>query len=172
MLHLIQPDHIVIVIFSALLIMAALHDATSFRIPNWVSVAIAALYPLHAVYSPLGIDWLAALALAVGVFVVGVLLFVRGIVGGGDVKLLTAVSLWAGTEFGAQLMIVTAVIGGVMALIMISPARHVLVHAYDHLGRGGNGNPYQDNQLPYGIAIAAGGLAVALTLLNGGGVAL
>lgn len=165
MLNLIHPDQIVIAAFAGLLILAALHDATRFRIPNWASVSIGVLYPVHCLLSPVSVDWVSALALASVVFAVGLILFARGIVGGGDVKFLTAAVLWAGGAHGATMLIVMALTGGGMALIMMSPARHVLVHAYDRFG--GDGNPFAANQLPYGIAIAAGGFAVALKLANG-----
>lgn len=164
--YLPHPDTAVIAIFSALLVLAAGHDAVRFRIPNWASIAIAAIYPLHVLSSPSGVAWGAALGLAAVVFAIGLILFARGIVGGGDVKLLTATALWAGVEHGADFLAVTVLAGGALSLVLLMPAaRNVLAHAYDCFGAGGAGNPIADKQVPYGIAIAVGGLACAVLMV-------
>ena len=55
------------------------------------------------------------------VFVAGALLFSRGLIGGGDVKLLTAATLWAGPGLTPALLIVTALLGGLLTLALLSP---------------------------------------------------
>lgn len=168
MLHVPTPDALAIAVFTAILVIAAGHDAIRFRIPNWASLAIALLYPFHVLTSPTAIEWAFAAGLAVAVLGVGLVLFARGILGGGDVKLLSAAMLWAGSEHGAGFLAVTALAGGAMALLVMLPStRHVLAHAYDRFGAGGTGNPIANRQLPYGVAIAVGGLAVAVMLARG-----
>src|SRR5215510_7126588 len=90
-------------------------DIRERRIPNVVTVAgvVAALVlRLSAGVGPM-LDGLAAAGL---VLLVGLLPFVLGILGGGDVKLLAAVGAFMGTDrlFGALLVI--AAVGGVLAL--------------------------------------------------------
>lgn len=162
MLNHLHPDHVIVACFAGLLVLAAVNDATRFRIPNWASVSVAALYPLHVMLSPVPVAWGSAVVLAVVLFAFGAVLFARGIVGGGDVKFLAATALWSGVEHSATLLVVMAFTGGAMALAMMGPVRELLVHAYDRFG--GDGNPVADNMLPYGIAIAAGGFAVAVKL--------
>ena len=66
--------------------------------------------------SPMPVAWLGALAVAAAVFVFGFVLFARQLIGGGDVKLIAAVSLWAGPEHLALFALVTSLAGGVLAL--------------------------------------------------------
>ena len=54
------------------------------------------LWPLYFAAAPSLAAALAAIGCALAVFIVGALLFARGYLGGGDVKLLTAATLWAG----------------------------------------------------------------------------
>src|SRR3546814_1397676 len=49
----------------------------------------------------------------------GILAFARGWFGGGDVKMLAAVSLWAGPAHLSLLLLVTALAGGLLSLIIL-----------------------------------------------------
>lgn len=168
MLSIPHPDTVAIAVFSALLVIAAGHDAARFRIPNWISIAVAAVYPIHVLASPAGVAWGAALGLAGAAFILGLILFARGIVGGGDVKLAAVTALWAGVEHGADFLALTALAGGALSLVLLMPAaRNVLAHAYDRFGAAGTGNPIADKQVPYGIAIAVGGVAAAVRMAAG-----
>lgn len=102
----------------ALLIVAALWDLVRMEIPDWISLALLALAVLHA--------WFAAgpglfprlLALAVMV-AVGLLLFARGWMGGGDVKLLMATAPLVGWPGLLAQIGGIAVAGGVLAVVML-----------------------------------------------------
>ena len=100
----------------ALLALAALIDLRERRIPNWLTGGVAALYPLYVLASPMPIAWLGALAVAAAIFMFGFVLFARQLIGGGDVKLIAAVSLWTGLEHLALFALVTSLAGGVLAL--------------------------------------------------------
>ncbi len=73
-----------------LLILAALTDLRERRIPNWLNGAVAALYPVYLLLSPVPVAWPGALAVSLLVGLVGLAMFARELVGGGDVKLITA----------------------------------------------------------------------------------
>ena len=64
---------------------------------------------------------LGAIGCALAVFLVGAVLFARGWLGGGDVKLLTAATLWAGPAGTPALLVLTGVLGGVLALFLLMP---------------------------------------------------
>ena len=102
-----------------LLGLAALKDVWERRIPNRLTGALAALYPVYVLVSPTPVVWLPALGLAAAVFVVGFGLFARELIGGGDVKLLAALSLWAGPEQFVWFILVTSVAGGALSLIAL-----------------------------------------------------
>lgn len=171
---------------AALLTLAALIDLRERRIPNWLTGSIAALYPIYVLASPLPVTWLGALAAASAVFLFGLVLFGRQLIGGGDVKLIAAMTLWAGLDHLALFALVTSLAGGGLALGSLwcrswhgaigahlaalgwnlAPAgrtRHDPTAASE--GRDAS-NPIDrpPPTLPYGVAIAAGGLAVIAQL--------
>src|SRR5260370_24293776 len=83
--------------FAGLMTTAAVEDFRRLMIPNALTLALCVLWPLHLATAPT-ITLAAALGAAgcgLAVFLAGALLFSRGLVGGGDVKLLTAATLWA-----------------------------------------------------------------------------
>jgi prepilin peptidase CpaA len=158
--HLI--DWIAILVLVAALIAAGISDAVTLLIPNRYPAAIVLAYVFYAIGKPAPF-WLHGAAVGVAFFVVGALMFDRGIFGGGDVKLLTASALWAGFDQLPLLLFVTAIGGGVLALAQLSPL-HRLMPA-----RAG-GPPVGDDlrsklrqPIPFGIAIAVAGMSVALT---------
>ena len=86
------------------------------------------------------------LGVALGVFIVLAGLFAAGMMGGGDVKLLTALALWIEPMAFMQLLVIMAIAGGVLTIVM--GAWHFLQNTKDRLA------------IPYGVAIAFGGLWV------------
>jgi prepilin peptidase CpaA len=152
----------VIAVFVGLLVAAALNDLCVYRIPNWLVIAIVALYPVFVISTELQIDWLLALAGAAGAFAIGFALFSFGVMGGGDVKLISATALWAGPTHLIEFLFVTAIIGGLMSIIMVTPARLALASAFDTIGLHRPREILLANVLPYGVAIAFGGVVVGL----------
>ena len=98
---------------------------------------------------------IAALAAAGIALIVCFGLYSFRIVGAGDAKLFIALSLFAGLKFLAVLALATALAGGLMvvALLLVQPRRILLLITT----RGQLG---QSKGLPYGVAIALGGLLV------------
>lgn len=149
----------VVTLFFGLVALAALSDVSSLRIPNRICAALAGLYPVYvlAAHQP---DWLLAVGIAVAVFVVGAVLFGFGVVGGGDVKLLAAIALWAGPQFILELMLMTSLIGGAIAIMMMTSVRFVLADAFQCLGARDAEATMLGRSIPYGVAIAAGAYLV------------
>jgi prepilin peptidase CpaA len=85
------------IVFAGLLLAAAVFDGRSYRIPNWISVALAVLFAVAAAVSgePLAGFW-PHLALGIAVLLVGYLLYRFTGMGAGDAKLAAAAVLWAG----------------------------------------------------------------------------
>jgi prepilin peptidase CpaA len=173
----------------ALLALAALIDIRERRIPNWLTGSVAALYPLYVLASPMPVAWLGALAIAAAVFLFGFVLFARQLIGGGDVKLIAAVTLWTGLDHLVLFALVTSLAGGGLALGSLCYRRwHGLIDAHiAALGwnlapagtrhAGSAASEASDGiastsiepaplTLPYGVAIAAGGLAVVAQLIK------
>lgn len=145
-------------------LVAAVWDVRSLTIPNAVPALIAALFLPYAIAADLG--WpqaLIAAGLALCVFAAGFGLFAAGLTGGGDVKLLAAVSLWAGPGDLATLLLATALAGAGLALLLVVPP---LAQAMRALRRGTPAAAAPRNAMPYGVAITAGTLVFALGRLG------
>jgi prepilin peptidase CpaA len=149
----------------ALLIGAGAQDLRTMHIANGFSLAIVGLFVVWAggavaagQMAPL------TLALTVGcafiVFIVGAAAFAAGALGGGDVKLLAAVSLFAGPARLVDLLAVTAIAGGLLGLAVLAGAP-IGQPAVGPSTAGGPLRARLRGGLPYGPAIAAGGLWIA-----------
>lgn len=156
-------DHLLILLFLGLICWAALRDAMAFRIPNWVSAGILLLYPLHVLASDAAIDWQSGLITGGLMFLAGFIVFAKGICGGGDVKLLSAASLWAGTTLLFPLLMVMALTGGVLS----GAAWMSSVERRRRRPQADQAPSLADTHVPYGIAISFGAALVGLHLLNG-----
>ncbi|MBT4427940.1 MAG: hypothetical protein HOC88_13640 [Rhodospirillaceae bacterium] len=155
-------DLIPLAVLAALLVTAAVGDVRKYIIPNWISIAVAALYPAYVMLHPQPVDWIGGIFVALCLFGVGFLLHAMGVMGGGDVKLLAAAGLWAGTQYLIPLLLIMAISGGVLAIVVMSVRRcRVHVRRYRTRPRRGEGH------LPYGVAIAAGGMTVSVLLAAG-----
>lgn len=150
--------------FTVLMAAAAFEDFRRFTIPNWLTLGICALWPVSQLAAPSAAGAIGGLACGLAVFVVGAVLFARGYIGGGDVKLLAAAALWAGPALLPSLLIVTGLLGGVLALILLSPVGAFLVSGTRaQLGfAAAPETAVTSTPVAYGIAIAAASLIVIL----------
>jgi prepilin peptidase CpaA len=123
-----------------------------------VVLGLCTLWPLQLAAAPvISLAGSAAAALcAAAVFGAGALLFSRGLMGGGDVKLLTAATLWAGPALTPELLIVTAVLGGLLALALFAPPALRAVFAPAPTAAA------MRMPVPYGVAIAGAALIVTI----------
>ncbi|KQO76968.1 prepilin peptidase [Rhizobium sp. Leaf262] len=148
-------------IFSILplcLAFAALTDLISMKISNRVSaillVSFFAISPFTSLsWGDIGLSFLAAML----VFSICFSLFALNVMGGGDAKLLTACSVWFGLNLSLAVFVLSvAVFGGLLTIaILMLRSRSQEIMA--------SGLPIPDSLLvakkvPYGIAIAIGGL--------------
>lgn len=150
-------------LYLGLLLVAARSDLAEFRIPNRLNLAIALLYPAHVLAAPAAVPWAVAIGIAMATLLAGLLPFRFGWIGGGDVKLLAAAALWAGPSGYPVLLIGTALAGGLMALAMLPPMRVGFAWACHTVGAVDARDAILGKTMPYGIAIAIGGTAAALT---------
>ena len=153
-----------LVLFAAVLVWGATSDLLWLRIPNWVVVTIAALYPIYLLSAAQPVAWQGALVLAGLVFAIGFGLYSFRLLGGGDVKLLAVVALWAGPVQITAFMLSTAIIGGLLAMVATTPLRLLLPYMAAATGVDADVRQLMKLQIPYGVAIAAGGLFVAARL--------
>ena len=133
---------------AAVLIVAAIIDVRTFTISNRLNATVALGAPLY---------WLSiamtpwpgmAIQLAAGGIVFALLAgaFYAGMMGGGDVKLASALALWFSPAGTVKFLVLMSIAGGVLTLGILGW----------HRARKRDGRP----EIPYGVAIAFGALAI------------
>lgn len=138
----------------ACLVAAAIADMRHFQIPDSLSVALLATAIGHGLATP-GFGWLSHAASVAVMFGTGLLLFSRGLMGGGDIKLLVALAGWTGLAGLPLQLAMVAIAGGGLALVLLI-ARQGLAAA----GRPAQALPMMfrsDAPVPYALAILVGG---------------
>jgi prepilin peptidase CpaA len=129
----------------ALLVVAAAYDLRSFRIPNPIPVALIALFAVSAAIGVQGTlsPHFASFGIA---SLLGFGLFAGHIWGGGDTKLISAFALFLTPSDLGRFLLVTTLVGGVIALLVLLAERMA-------------NDPRMDRvSIPYGLALAIGGL--------------
>lgn len=151
-----------------LLLHVATIDVATRSIPNEVCLALALLGIAGQLPSSIqvGVSLIAAAILFLLLFV----LYARGGIGGGDVKLLVALAVGLPPSGVMQLLTVTVLAGGVLALghLMmrhlpyprLAPAGSSLVRRIYAIERWRH---LRHAPLPYGVAIACGGIWTILS---------
>lgn len=109
--------------YCTLLLVAAVFDAWKYVIPNRVSIGLAGLFLVTAPFLPIPVDWLSHLGAGGAALAAGMVFFALGWLGGGDVKLVAAVSLWTGFEYLLEFLVYASLAGGVLALLLILARR-------------------------------------------------
>lgn len=140
-------------VFYTMLLLAALQDLAALRISNVFPALALILFVawLFANGVPATI-WQNGIVFA-AVFAIGLLLFAIHWLGGGDVKLLAAASIWFDFSGGLLLLIYVALCGGVLGLALIL-GRRVTTERFRR--RSGWPAVQIGGPIPYGVAIAAG----------------
>ena len=175
---------VALTIFVALLLWAAVSDFRRFIIPNQVSLGILALYPVYVLSAPEQVHWQFALVMAAVFFVVGFVMYLVRAMGAGDAKLLPVVMLWVGPKDFTAFMVV--LLGSAFVLAFVVGARTALAQIRANDAAAADGGtavalsaparvvrfiaelrhvPFLKIQVPYGVAIAAGGAWVAINAL-------
>jgi prepilin peptidase CpaA len=133
---------------AALLVLAAIIDVRTFTISNRLNLTVALLAPLYWLSVALS-PWpeiAIQLAAAATVFVILAGAFYAGMMGGGDVKLAAALALWFPPASTIKFLVLMSLAGGVLTLVVLA----------FHRARRREGRP----EIPYGVAIAFGALAI------------
>lgn len=162
---MLHPETFALTLFGVVMVIAAFEDFRRLVIPNLLPIVLCAGWPIYFAAAPSLFGALSAIGCALAVFLVGAVLFARGYLGGGDVKLLSAATLWAGPAGTPALLILTSVLGGTLALFLLLPigsqmtaaARLMLGQPSIPAGRG------LAAPVPYGVAIAGAALIVILS---------
>lgn len=137
-----------LIVLATLLVVAAIIDVRTFTISNKLNLAVALLAPVYWLAVPVTLwpEVPIQIAGAVIVFLVLAAAFYAGMMGGGDVKLAAAIALWFPPGLTIKFLVLMSVAGGVLTLALLAW----------HRAKHREGRP----EIPYGVAIAFGGLAI------------
>jgi prepilin peptidase CpaA len=145
---------------AAVLVRLALGDLLHRRLRNRLIVWYAGLCPVALLTSGAsGQQWLQHGLVAVVGFLVLLALFAARIMGGGDVKLGTAVLAWTGGADVANVLLVISVSGLIVALMGLLLNAHCLRRIFARGWRRKIRRALRVQRgVPYGVALAMGGL--------------
>lgn len=166
-------------------ILAAILDFLYYRLPNKLFYVIFYLFPIYIILS-FKFHLMSNYLVFVGSILIGFALFSAAIIGGGDAKLLAAVSLWIGWNDIVPFMLWMLIFGGVIScfyLMFPKAIYHVTAQMRNFIQKqallkksirflvsdvdtieGEVLSLQQKRMIPYGISIAGAGL---ITLLKG-----
>lgn len=148
----------ILLIFPLCMSIAAISDLLTMTIPNRLSLALAISFFVLAPIAGLSLAEIGMhLAGACTVFFACFTLFALNVMGGGDAKLLAAAALWFGLDASLlEFLIYVAFIGGAVTILIMllrSQANTILA-----MGLPLPNSLVIAKKIPYGIAIAIGGI--------------
>jgi Flp pilus assembly protein protease CpaA len=151
-----------------LLLYVATIDISTRLIPNEICLALALLGIASQLASPMQVA--ESVVAAAILFLLLLVVYQRGWMGGGDVKLLVALAIGLPLAGMFQLLTATALAGGVLALVHVimrllphpklAPAGSSLIRRVYAVERWRH---LRHAPLPYGVAIACGGIWTILS---------
>jgi prepilin peptidase CpaA len=132
-------------------------DATRYIIPNWLNAIILLMYPIFVWLSPIPVVWMDGVYALAVMFGIGLLMFILKIMGGGDIKLLFALSPWCGLGRPLlDLMVFIALYGGALTLFLLFTRPFITGFFKAALKKSPPRMLKVREPVPYGLAIAAG----------------
>lgn len=154
-----------LIVLAALLVVAAWQDLRTLHISNNLPLSVVGAFVAWSILGLVaGTLTVEGIALSIGcaamLFLVAAAGFAVGMMGGGDVKLAAAVALFAGPALMLDFLLVVGVVGGVLGIVVLAGVQIGPVANAD----GSTARGRLQSRLPYGPAIAAGGLWVATAL--------
>ncbi len=145
-----------------LLMVAAYTDIRNRLIPNWISLLLVAGICFLSLVNAEQIDFFDHLMWGVVTLCCLMPLFAFGKIGGGDVKLLSVLTMWAGPISGMEFLFSTTLVGAGLSILVLSPGFRILWD-WGHAHAGFQEDillfPTRDS-IPYAIAISVAGSAM------------
>jgi prepilin peptidase CpaA len=153
-------DAVRLMLFPAMMALAASSDLLTMTISNRVSLILAGgFFALALVSGMSGMTMLMHVAAAAAVLVAAFICFAQGWIGGGDAKLAAATALWLGFDHLFEYLLYASLFGGALTILLLQfrmiPLPRLLA------GQDWAERLHQkDAGVPYGIALAAAALCI------------
>ena len=149
---------IVMVVWPFLLVYAAIGDFMTMRIPNWLNLSIFLLFFPAAFLAGMSMEQFMWHAITfVLTLLVGFVLSMTIRFGGGDAKMMAALSIWFNGQSLALFLAYSGIAGGILAIVM---KIWQVMRIEDSVWNNGRLSRvlFKELDLPYGIAFASGAL--------------
>jgi prepilin peptidase CpaA len=147
-----QFGFIISAVWVVTLVVAAISDLRSFRIPNIFPAVLILLFGItYGLVGFSGVLWPNIFHFLLAL-IIGMGLFGQGWIGGGDAKLYAAVALWFDWTGAVALILMTTLSGLILAALFIGARMAGLRKNV----------PKEDRRIPYGVAIAIGAISTAV----------
>ena len=151
---------LILVIFPAALIFAAVSDIATMTISNWISLVLLGTFPVLALAAGMPLSDIGWHFAAGGLVLAGCFaLFAFNVIGGGDAKLLAAAALWIGWSDLFTLLIYTALFGAPICILLVAFRMFPMPNWLHKLGWFNHLHEAKAG-VPYGVAISAAGLVL------------
>jgi prepilin peptidase CpaA len=162
---------LVLAVAVGILVIVAYQDVRTRRITNGLSLATAALGLARIALAVDVIDACYTIAVTTIIFAATFALFQRGVIGGGDAKILPATALLIGYRELLGFLFLMSLCGGVLALAILAAERLDL--SFRRLPRGAHVSSAGQSDrgrvaskrstVPYGVAVATAGVITLIT---------
>lgn len=148
-----------VAIYVVALICAAVSDFRSMEIPNWTSIAIAVTFLPSAWFAGISaFDISVHYGIGAVLLAGGAVLFAKGVIGGGDVKLLAAAGVWMDLDDIGPYLVVVSLLGGLLAIGILAVNRVAALRRMLAALPWAGGKQGVSQPIPYGVAIALAAL--------------
>lgn len=149
---------IFLMIFPVAMTFAAANDLFTMRIPNQISLVLVGGFVAVALLTRMPLETFGIhLACGFGLLALTFTLFSLNLLGGGDAKLMAAGALWMGAEQILPFVAFVTIYGGALCFAILSYRKMVPADLLP-LPEWAQKLHTPGGPVPYGIAIAAGGL--------------
>jgi prepilin peptidase CpaA len=172
-----MPHGFILILLLAALIAVGICDLRFRKVPNELVAAIAATGVVHALVAGGPRALMASVLGAVAGIALLAWPFSRGLLGGGDVKLLGALGAWVGVLGTLQALLFGSLLGGLLSLVFLVRLTHrdradvgAVLSSFAGARGLGVAEPERLSRargIPYAIALAGGGAWVLYLGVHG-----
>ena len=147
-------------VFPGAMAFAGSMDLVTMTIPNRISIFLVGAFVVLAPFVGLStLQFAEHLATAAAMLSIGIFMFWRGWIGGGDAKIFATVALWFGFDYLGDFAVLSAMAGGVLTVTLLAFRRlplPLVAQSQAWLVR----LHHPRTGVPYGIAMAAAALMI------------
>lgn len=154
-----MQDLIILTLFPWIVIFAASSDVFSMTISNRVTLGLVIAFLIVAPFSGMSMHDIGMhVATGAAALVFTFTLFAFGVLGGGDAKLIAAISLWIGWSLSLEYLLVAALMGGALTIGILYLRSYPIAYRLNWKWLMTLSEP--EKGVPYGVALSGAALWV------------